>query len=72
MRDNMLVNMSGLDGHFMPIDLNIEHIIGQLKVGTISIITTRYLHLLESPGCQRARVNMGPAWRHIGGNRPSQ
>lgn len=32
MRDNMLVNMSGLSGHAMPIDLNIEHLIGKLKV----------------------------------------
>ena len=43
MRDNMLVNMSGLDGHFMPIDLNIEHIIGQLKVGILSMIFARYM-----------------------------
>ena len=32
MRDNMLVNVSGLEGHAMPIDLNIEHLIGELKV----------------------------------------
>lgn len=32
MRDNMLVNPSGLTGHAMPIDLNIEHLIGELKV----------------------------------------
>ncbi|KAH8993094.1 hypothetical protein EDB83DRAFT_2509997 [Lactarius deliciosus] len=31
MRDNMLVNVSGLTGHAMPIDLNIEHLIGELK-----------------------------------------
>ena len=31
-RDNMLVNPSGLDGHAMPMDLNIEHLIGDLKV----------------------------------------
>jgi len=31
MRDNMLINISGLDGHAMPIDENIEHLIGQLK-----------------------------------------
>ena len=34
MRDNMLVNMSGLEGHAMLIDLNIEHLIGELKVRT--------------------------------------
>ena len=32
MHDNMLVNMSGLTGHAMLIDLNIEHLIGKLKV----------------------------------------
>jgi hypothetical protein len=32
MRDNMLVNVSGLSGHFMAVDLNIEHLIGYLKV----------------------------------------
>lgn len=32
MSDNMLVNVSGLIGHAMPIDLNIEHLIGELKV----------------------------------------
>ena len=32
MRDNMIVNVSGLPGHFMAVDLNIEHIIGYLKV----------------------------------------
>ncbi|KAJ8522779.1 hypothetical protein ONZ45_g630 [Pleurotus djamor] len=31
MRDNMLVNISGLPGHAMPVDLNIEHLIGYLK-----------------------------------------
>ncbi|KAG6826101.1 hypothetical protein H0H92_001127 [Tricholoma furcatifolium] len=31
MRDNMLVNVSGLAGHWMAIDLNIEHLIGYLK-----------------------------------------
>ncbi|KAG9312618.1 hypothetical protein JVU11DRAFT_7024 [Chiua virens] len=32
MRDNMLVNPSGLKGHWMPIDLNIEHHIKFLKL----------------------------------------
>lgn len=30
----MLVNVSGLEGHAMPIDTNIEHLIGELKVDT--------------------------------------
>ncbi|KIJ05902.1 hypothetical protein PAXINDRAFT_20870 [Paxillus involutus ATCC 200175] len=32
MRDNMLVNLTGLEGHCMPIDLNIEHLIKFLKL----------------------------------------
>ncbi|KAG0698558.1 hypothetical protein DFH29DRAFT_1081734 [Suillus ampliporus] len=32
MRDNALVNFSGLEGHSMPIDLNIEHLIKFLKM----------------------------------------
>lgn len=32
MRDNMIINISGLPGHAMPVDLNIEHVIGYLKV----------------------------------------
>ena len=32
MRDNMIVNVSGLPGHFMAVDLNIKHLIGYLKV----------------------------------------
>lgn len=35
MRDNKLVNMTGLEGHWMPTDLNIEHLIKFLKVGFI-------------------------------------
>ncbi|KAG9310626.1 hypothetical protein JVU11DRAFT_9194 [Chiua virens] len=30
-RDNMLVNLTGIEGHCMPIDLNIEHLIKFLK-----------------------------------------
>ncbi|KAF8130337.1 hypothetical protein EV363DRAFT_1584323 [Boletus edulis] len=32
MRDNMLVNLTGIEGHCMPIDLNIEHLIKFLKL----------------------------------------
>ncbi|KAF8149569.1 hypothetical protein B0H34DRAFT_679328 [Crassisporium funariophilum] len=31
MRDNQLLNLSGLPGHSMPVDLNVEHLIGELK-----------------------------------------
>jgi hypothetical protein len=37
MRDIMLVNPSGLQGHAMEIDMNIEHLIGYLKVSIFSI-----------------------------------
>ena len=43
----MLVNVSGLAGHAMPIDLNIEHLIGELKVSTTTATTTYHLHLPE-------------------------
>ena len=39
MRDNMLVNMSGLEGHAMAIDINMEHLIGQLKVYIFSSLS---------------------------------
>ncbi|THU96721.1 hypothetical protein K435DRAFT_567823, partial [Dendrothele bispora CBS 962.96] len=32
MRDNMIINVAGLPGHGMGIDMNIEHIIGALKL----------------------------------------
>jgi hypothetical protein len=32
MRSCMLINPSGLPGHWMGIDMNIEHLIGYLKV----------------------------------------
>ena len=32
MRDNLLVNLTGVDGHSMAIDINMEHAIGQVKV----------------------------------------
>lgn len=40
MRDFMIVNMTGLPGHFMATDMNIEHIIRYLKV-------IFYYHLTE-------------------------
>jgi hypothetical protein len=32
MQDNALINLTGLEGHSMPVDLNIEHHIKFLKV----------------------------------------
>jgi hypothetical protein len=37
MRDNMIICLSGLGpGHCMPMDMNIEHLIGYLKVSVFS------------------------------------
>ncbi|CAA7268575.1 unnamed protein product [Cyclocybe aegerita] len=47
MRDNMLVNVSGLEGHAMPIDLNIEHLIGEIKL------------LLEAKGLESTWERLG-------------
>lgn len=41
----MLVNPSGRDGHNLAIDMNIEHLIGYLKVIAVSLL---YSHLLIS------------------------
>ena len=38
MRDNMIVNLSGLEGDFMAIDLNIEHLTRFLKVSQVNLI----------------------------------
>ena len=44
MRDNMLVNPSGIPGHAMGIDMSIEHLIRSLKVPNISIIRHYITH----------------------------
>lgn len=41
MRNNMIINISGLSGHFMAVDLNIEHLIGYLKVSYKAILFMR-------------------------------
>jgi hypothetical protein len=47
MRDSMLVNPSGLQGHFMGTDLNIEHLIRYLKVSLLlsSILLLHNYHI---------------------------
>ena len=37
MRDNMIINVSGLEGHSMGVDLNIEHFIKFLKVCRVEL-----------------------------------
>ena len=36
-RDNMLINMSGIDDQWMGVDMNIEHLINFLKVTTPNV-----------------------------------
>jgi hypothetical protein len=50
MHDNMLVNVSGLPGHAMGMDLNIEHIIQYLKV-QFGHSFKLYCHLLTENAC---------------------
>ena len=47
MRDNMIINISGLSGHFMAVDLNIEHIIGYLKVNTVALLMRRIMRIMR-------------------------
>jgi hypothetical protein len=67
MCDNMLVNVSGLSGHAMPIDLNIEHLIGELKVYSsgscaINLVDSLVLDPLTSQG---PSVNLGSAQKYL-------
>ncbi|KAJ8461886.1 hypothetical protein ONZ45_g18133 [Pleurotus djamor] len=66
MRDNMLLNISGLPGHAMPVDLNIEHLIGYLK--TLLVVKGLYStweHLGDASACivqlQHLKKEMGLA-----------
>ena len=65
MRDNMLVNVSGLEGHAMPIDLNIEHLIGELKVVFLTILPSQFQHCVGPFTSQRPSVNVGSSWKHF-------
>lgn len=47
MRDNMIINISGLSGHFMAVDLNIKHIIGYLKVNTVALLMHRIMRIMR-------------------------
>lgn len=53
----MLVNPSGLQGHAMGIDMNIEHLIGYLKVWIFSNISR--LRLLMTAPSQGFICNKG-------------
>lgn len=43
MRNIMLVNPSGLSGHCMAIDFNIEHLIGYLKVSIYLVFIEHFI-----------------------------
>ena len=61
----MLVNISGLDGHSMAIDINMEHLIGQLKVSFLfilaicTIILTLVQELLSAKGLESTWDRLG-------------
>lgn len=65
-RDNMLVNPSGLEGHAMPMDKNIEHLIGDLKVCEQKIILTgihlRGMHITRTSLQQKESMQIGIDW----------
>jgi hypothetical protein len=65
MRDNAIINLTGLEGDCMPIDLNIEHLIGELKVRLVSII-----YLLGDLKCARqllfAAKGIYSTWERLG------
>ncbi|KAG6906553.1 hypothetical protein DXG01_013220 [Tephrocybe rancida] len=77
MRDNMIVNPSGIPGHAMGINLNIEHLIGYLKIlftskglyanwdrlGDISA-AVNHLQWIKNSGSTHTTVNTDElAWR---------
>ena len=62
MRDNMLVNISGIEGHSMAIDINMEHLIGQLKASFLFICTnilTVVQDLLSAKGLESTWDRLG-------------
>ena len=71
MRDAMLINMSGLEGHWMPIDLNIEHLIKFLKVRLTEILCVQDVHLTIKNNTlvffrsERGLCIMGPSRRYL-------
>lgn len=72
MQDNMLVNVSGLKGHSMPIDLNIEHLIGELKVYLNHVLILCLgikLGITEITFGQRSSIDVGSPWKYICSNR---
>ncbi|KAF6742703.1 hypothetical protein DFP72DRAFT_830172, partial [Ephemerocybe angulata] len=54
MRDNSLLNMTGLPGRWLPVDLNIEHIIGKLKA---LLVAKGLKHTWDNLGNASAAIN---------------
>jgi hypothetical protein len=75
MRDNALVNFSGLEGHSMPIDLNIEHLIKFLKVLFnlgLSLLLVLVLITMKAIFCSEGDLfYVGSSWRHFRNCQPS-
>lgn len=64
-RDNMLVNPSGLPGHAMGIDMNIEHLIRYLKVWSIPLSSYTDAHTSQVLICCEGHIlELGPPWQH--------
>lgn len=62
----MLVNLSGLEGHAMPMDKNIKHLIGDLKVCEQKIILTGIhlcgMHITRTSLQQKESMQIGIDW----------
>ncbi|KAG0695544.1 hypothetical protein DFH29DRAFT_1083321 [Suillus ampliporus] len=69
MRDNALVNLTGLEGHCMPIDLNIEHLIKFLKACLAVYLNS--LSLIDELRCYTVKLffsakGIYSTWDHLG------
>ena len=61
----MIVNLTGLVGHCMPIDLNIEHLIGYLKASACCILHVFYI-LSHPPQFLFAAKGLYSTWERLG------
>jgi hypothetical protein len=64
MRDNMLINMSGRDGHWTGVDENMEHNINIAVVrASVSSFNVQNAHYLaEHVLCERCQGSMEQPW----------
>ena len=62
MRDNMLINTSGINDQWMGVDMNIEHLINFLKVTVIVACRQRvYLPVFRRCSLQKGFTHLGTA-----------